>query len=184
MVALTVLSLIMLATVSALRTFARTQSSVDQLTSRVEEIRTVSQLLRAAVESAIAEDGSVGGLTLGGVSGDPARFVGTSEYAEWKTAVVFGENYGGVYDVRVAREGDALVLRWREPSARLRREPWEDSLSKELVRPVEEFAVAFRPEYGEAWVAQWQSSRPPAAVRFTLRSAGRYWPELVIQVQR
>ena len=69
MVSITVLSMILLATVTALRTFGNTQSSLQRMTHRVDEVRSVSGFLRAAIESAtIAEDAS-GGLALGGSGG-------------------------------------------------------------------------------------------------------------------
>ena len=69
MVSITVLSMILLATVTALRTFGNTQQSLQHMTHRVDEVRSVSGFLRAAIESAtIAEDAS-GGLALGGTGG-------------------------------------------------------------------------------------------------------------------
>ena len=40
MVALTILSLVMLATVTGLRTLANTQVAIERMTSRVDEVRT------------------------------------------------------------------------------------------------------------------------------------------------
>ena len=64
-VALTILSLIMLATVTALRTLANTQGTLERVTARIDEVRTVSGFLRDLMEAAVVgEGGSGGGLAL------------------------------------------------------------------------------------------------------------------------
>ena len=183
-VALAVLSMILLATVAALRTFANTQVSLDRLTSRVDEVRTVSGLVRESLGSAITGREGAGGLTLGGAKSEPAYFDAGAEFAAWKSAILFGEGYGGVYLIRVAREGGDLVLRWREPATLRRREGWQNSPSKILVRDVQDFQVAFRPDFQQPWTQEKKGAGPPAAVRFNIRSRDRYWPELIVQVQR
>ena len=70
-VALVVLSLIMLATVTALRTLGNTQVAVDRLTLRNDEIRSVSSFLRDALESAILGGGTGRRLSLGAVRNQP-----------------------------------------------------------------------------------------------------------------
>ena len=52
MVALTILSLVMMATVTGLRTLANTQSAIERMTSRVDEVRSVSIFLRDLLTSA------------------------------------------------------------------------------------------------------------------------------------
>jgi general secretion pathway protein J len=52
------------------------------------------------------------------------------------------------------------------------------------VREVEEFRVAVRPEFQQAWVSGWEQAEPPAVVRFQIQTRGRFWPELIVQVQR
>jgi general secretion pathway protein J len=136
------------------------------------------------VEAAVTGDSGSGGLTLGGSDSQPAYFRASAQAVEWKSAVLFGENYGGVFILRVAREGDDVVLRWREPGNQLRPMPWEDTPSKVLVSAVEEFQVALRPEFRGAWVTGWDQFEPPAVVRFRIQTRGRFWPELIVQVQR
>ena len=50
-VSLGILSLIMLATISALRTFGQTQVSLDKMIDRVDEVRTVSGMVRGAADA-------------------------------------------------------------------------------------------------------------------------------------
>jgi general secretion pathway protein J len=183
-VALAVLSLILLATVSALRTFANTQESIDRVVTRLDEVRTVSSFLRDSLDSAIVGDVSTGGLTLGGSETPPAYFRGDRNSLEWKSAVLFGEGYGGVYLMRVALEGNDLVLRWREPSGINRRKNWASAQSKVLLADVEQFQLAFRRDYVRGWENNWRRSDPPVSVRLNIRSRERNWPELIMQVRR
>lgn len=184
-VALSVLSLIMLATITALRTFANTQVSLDRMMSRVDEVRSVSTLLRDLVGSAAHGAGGSGGLTLGGGPMDSAWFGGTAAELVFKANIMFGENFGGQYLLRIAREEGDLVLRWQESRGDDRNARWHETPSRVVVRGLQEFEVAYRPARGEEWVSEWQPGRMlPAALRLRLRSRDRYWPELIMGVQR
>ena len=101
---------------------------------------------------------------------------------------MFGEGYGGVYLLRVAREQDELVLRWRDPVQRVGQQGWEESWAeterKILDASIQEFRVAYRADWGEPWQSSWREQTPPAAVRFQLKSRDRFWPELIMSVPR
>ena len=108
-VALSILALIMLATVTGLRTLARTQVALERVTERVDEVRTVSTFLRSTFESAIlASQG--GRLSLGGTRAGKNYFELTRDSVAWKSTVLFGESYGGSYLVRVARESWSTTI--------------------------------------------------------------------------
>ena len=93
-VSLAVLSLILLATVSALRTFANTQVSLDKMMGRVDEVRTVSGFIRDMFEGSVAGKQKAGGLSVGGSGGlELAYFEGTPQWVEWQAPVLFGEVY-------------------------------------------------------------------------------------------
>lgn len=184
LVALTILALIMLATVSALRTLGNTQGAIERTTQRVDEIRTVSSFLRDAMETAVVSgNGSL--LSLGGAGGNETmyfRFEG--DFLEWKTVVLFGENFGGTYIVRVGRESDTLVLRWQAASGQDRPKGWTGTPSRVLVHDLEEFSVSVKESFGSAWVGGWGKSNPPALVRLQVKTAGRYWPDLIMPALR
>lgn len=183
-VALSVLSLIMLATISALRTFANTQVSLDRMMSRVDEVRSVSTLLRDLVDSTARGSGS-GGLTLGGGPMYSAFFGGTAAELVFKANIMFGENFGGQYLLRLAREEGDLVLRWQESRGNDRNVRWDETPSRTVVQGLQQFEVAYRPDYGEDWVAEWQpGGEVPASLRLRLQSRDRFWPELIMGVQR
>lgn len=184
-VAMAVLSLLMLATVTGLRTLGNTQVALERKTARVDEVRTVSVFLRDLMESAIVGSGG-GGLTLGGGSMGSTYFRLIDGGAEWKSTILFGESFGGTYVVRVAREGDELMLRWVEPLPNGRPpEKWDDTPSRVLVRELEEFSVFARKEFDSEWQDRWTESRQaPALVRMQVKSSGRFWPDLIMQVHR
>lgn len=183
-IALAILSLVMLATVSALRTFANTQTSLDTLVDRVDEVRAVSSFLRAAFEG--AEPGAQGGgLGLGGRSGTQALFRGDAQWVEWQAPVLFGESFGGRLLLRLGLENQQMVLRWQEPPASASAEiVWTDSSSRVLVDNVTELSLMYRPEYGEDWQQNWDENGSPALLRLQLQAGQRFWPDLVMEVRR
>jgi general secretion pathway protein J len=182
-VALTIFSLIMAATVSAFRTLAVTQVTVDTVAARNDQLRAVSSFLRDAFESAVL--GATSGRTsLGGSLTERNVFEVSAESLIWRTAMLFGEASGGAYVVRVAREGADLVLRWQQMGGYGELAPWEDVPSRVLVDDLEEFSVAYRTAYGEPWMSGQSVSLTPQWVRLRLKASDRYWPDLVMQVAR
>ena len=89
-VALSILSLVLLATISALRTFGNTQVSVEKLTNRVDEVRTVSGFLRDTLQSAVVGRRR-SGLSLGAAPPESSFFRGDAGSFAWKAPVLFGE---------------------------------------------------------------------------------------------
>lgn len=185
MVALSILTLVLLGTVTGMRTLGNTQASIERATARVDEIRTVSEFLRDLMESAVVGGGK-GGLTLGGGALEATYFRLGTGYIEWKTNLLFGEAYGGAHIVRIAEEDGQLVLRWLEPQrVQPKDEQWAEAPSRPLVHDIQEFSMAVKKEYWLDWQQDWEeSAMAPALVRMQLKSAGRFWPDLIMQVQR
>lgn len=183
MVALALLSLVMLATVTGLRTLGNTQVSVERLTTRVDELRTVSSFLRDTLDSAVVGSSS-GGLSLGGGTRERTVFeLLPGGGLLWKANVLFGESYGGSHTVRVAKEGAALVLRWQaSPAGALM--PWNKAPSRTLVEGLQQFEVAYRRDPAGPWRLDWDGAGPPLQVRIRIRAQDRYWPDLVMPVRR
>jgi len=183
MVALTILSLVMLATVTGLRTLANTQVAIERMTSRVDEVRTVSSFLRDTLQSTVAGN-DTGGLSLGGGGGGGSTFFRAYPNAvELKSIVLFGEGYGGSYLIRVAQESDQLVLRWLEPGRHPRPEDWEGAPSRVLVADLDELKVAYSREFSGDWLEQWDREGMPELLRLQIKASGRYWPDLILRPQ-
>jgi general secretion pathway protein J len=183
-VAVAVLSLIMLATVTALRTLGATQGSLEVLTRGNDEIRSVSSFLRDALELSVVSGGGSGGLSLGGGGGSIALFETTPDSVVWTTALRFGESAGGSYVARVGREGERIVLRWQLPNREGRLAPWNKAPSRTLIDKVQSFEVAYRREAGGDWQRDWDRRGAPGWLRLRVQARERYWPDLVMSVAR
>ena len=181
-VALSILSLLMLATITGLRTLANTQGSLERMTERVDEIRTVSSFLRDTLESAAVVSGSGSRLSLGGIGREEGYFELTPDALTWKSTILIGETFGGSYLLRVAREDDLLVLRWQEPTVSGEPDDWSLAQMRALVDDLQEFEISWREDYRQDWQHEWQRGDVAAWVRLQIKAAGRYWPELIMQV--
>jgi general secretion pathway protein J len=183
-VALAVLSLIMLATVTGLRTLGNTQVTVDRQVDRISEVRAVSSFLRDSFSAAVTGSGG-GGLTLGGGMAERTVFEITEQGGLiWKAVVLFGESYGGNYLVKLGKEKSELVLHWREPDRGSPLEGWNKAPQRTLVSDVDSFEVAYRRTPDGPWFSDWDDAGPPGWVRLRLQVGGRYWPDLVMVVAR
>lgn len=181
-VALGILSLVMLVTITGLRTLANTQAALERMTARIDEVRTVSSFLRDTMESAVVGAGPAA-LSLGGGSSEDAGYFALSPDAlAWKSTILIGENFGGSYLLRVAREDDLLVLRWQLPNARGEPDDWAEAQARTLLADVEEFEVTWRGDREGDWQQVWEPGDEAHWVRLLIRASGRYWPELIMQV--
>lgn len=183
MVALSILSLVLLATVTGLRTLANTQTTLERVTSRVDEVRSVSGFIRDSFESAVLTSGR-SRLSLGGRTTDSSYFEITRTSVAWKSTVLLGESYGGSYLVRVAREGNDLVLRWQEPNRRGLPGDWGEANARSLVTAVEEFKVSYRENFRSKWTDRYERNVKPDFVRMQIKAGGRYWPDLIFRVNK
>ncbi len=179
-VALSILSLVMLATITGLRTLANTPGALDRMVERVDGMRTVSSFLRDTLESAAV--GSTGGLALGGSSRESAYFELTPDSLAWKSTILIGESFGGSYLLRLAKEGDLLVLRWQDPGTSGQPGNWSLAQERTLVEDLQEFEIFWREDYRDDWQRQWEKGDVAAWVRLQIRAADRYWPDLIMQV--
>jgi len=184
MVALSILSLVLLATVTGLRTLGNTQAAIERKIDRVDEVRTVSEFLRDLMESAVVGSGS-GGLSLGGGLREAAYYSFGEGSLEWKSIILFGEAYGGTHYVRVEDDEGNLVLRWLDTGGdQPDKEDWAKAPSRILVRDLESLGISLRQEFTGDWSERWEGGDPPALVRLQIKSAGKFWPDLILRVQR
>jgi general secretion pathway protein J len=98
--------------------------------------------------------------------------------------MLFGENSGGSYVVRVAAEGPEIVMRWQRMDRHGQLDDWNKAPARTLVRDLQEFAVAYRRLPGADWQSEWDGRGPPGWVRLRVRAAQRYWPDIVMEVAR
>lgn len=189
MVAIAVFSLIMLTTVAGFRTLGNTASTIDRMTHRSDELRSVSAFLRDALENAVVGAASGGNdeLTFGGSGasdGPSAYFKVADDGLEWRAKVLFGEAYGGSYFVRLAKHGSDLVLQWRDPKGQLEPGSWDDAPQRRVLEGLEELEIWTRMDATSPWVQQDVERETPSHVKLVVKARGRYWPDLIMTVQR
>lgn len=181
-VSLAILSLVLLATITGLRTLANTQGAIERMIGRVDEVRTVSSFLRDTMDSAAVGKSSGGGLSLGSGSRDAAYYALGPNGLVWKSTILFGEGFGGSYLVRVALEEELLVLRWQLPDRSGQPGDWSVAEKRTLLENVEEFEVFWRKGYRDSWRQDWEEGDELSWVRLQIKAAGRHWPELIMEV--
>ena len=181
LIAITILSMVMLATVTGLRTLASSQLALERRTESNDEIRSTSTFLRDALESAVVGS-DLGGLSVGGGERERTVFSMGPGQLTWKTKLLFGESEGGSYVVRVALEGEELILRWQKQDPQGRLQDWNIVPAKTLVTNVQSFSLAFRREMEGPWLDRWDARGAPEWVRLRIQADERYWPDLVMDV--
>jgi general secretion pathway protein J len=187
-VALAVMSLLMIAVVAALRPFGHTQESLDRIADRIDDIRSVSSFLREGLQATVAGSSDSGGLSFGGSGTGSEReqswFKGDANGFQWKARMVFGEAYGGTFLLRVVRADDTLLLQWQRPPVPIASATWDDQQSRVLVGQLQELQISYRGAQGTDWQGQWEKPESPELVRLNIKASDRYWPELIMSVQR
>ncbi len=182
-ISLAILSLIMVATISALRTFGQTRFTLATMTNRVDEVRSVSSFLRDTFESTVIGRASTG-LSLGGSSSEGSCFSGSTGAMSWKAFVQFGEGWGGALLLRVEQDEQALKLRWQEIPGVTKNVDWSDTPERVLIDEIQELNISYRAGFNTDWQSEWFGDELPALVRMTIKARGRFWPELILKVQR
>lgn len=181
LVAVTILSMVMLATVTGLRTLASSQIALERQIDRNDALRSVSSFLRDALEAAVVGS-NTGGLSVGGGLSERTVFEMAPDQLIWKTTMLFGESEGGSYVVRVALESTAIVLRWQQYDAQGQLASWNIAPSRTLVDSVQSFSVAYRRELDGVWLDRWDGRGAPQWVRLRVQSGQRYWPDIIMEV--
>ena len=191
-VALAILSLVMLATVSGFRTLGNTATTISRMTDRSDELRSVSSFLRDAFENSVTGEGpgesaSNASLSFGGNSGMspvPVRYLKLAPAAvEWRSKVLFGEAYGGSYFLRLAKREQRLELQWQDPDGKPEPEDWARSPSREVLDGVQQFEVWHRMSPSAPWQQTVQEDELPSHVKLVIKANDKFWPDLVMQVQ-
>lgn len=184
MIALTLLSMIMVATIAAMRTLGNTKTSVAQVTDRVDEIRVLSEFLRNTIGAAmpvVRVGSSAEDFVDGGAYG--TYFAGDATHVMWVSPLVAGADMGGALVMQLALVEDQLELKWHPYQSDVQAVNWDELESRVLLQSVDEFQVGYLAAYGTEWLDLWAGSqRNPVAVRITIQSKERYWPELVIRL--
>jgi len=174
-VAVSILSMIVLGTLAALRTFGRTQETLETVSERTQSLRQVSGLLRRTLVDAQP-------VSMVSRRGFGIYFYGDSESLVWVAPFSASRHMGGLTIFRLqANDGD-LQLSMAPYVETLMAEP-EVMTPFVIAREVGDFALAYRAESGGEWLESWLG-RPelPDSIRLTLMVKGRHWPDMIVRL--
>lgn len=190
-IALVVLSLISLGTLTAMRTLADTQAKLNVTVERVDEMRQVSRFLRNSLRQAMLPPSSGGvGVGIWAELGRVGRGILRHEPDElvWLGPL---DSVGGLPGLNYMR----LYHNRGEQALRLQITPYHNDLESIdwnlreegylLAGSVDEFELAYRMEENEDWVRSLvvnenETEDVPAAIRINIRAQERYWPEIIV----
>jgi general secretion pathway protein J len=188
LVALTLLSMLSVATIAAMRTLATTQGTLEDITSRIDDVRSVSEFLRASIKGSVAAPmaNSVEQLLAQSGGDEPligTLFVGGAGELVWVAPLLGAGGHGGTFLHRLRLVGDELRLGWLSYDYLLMEGVTEPEREKVLLRSVESFELGYRAAYMGDWADQWTGETGlPVTVRMRIKAEGRFWPELVVDV--
>lgn len=185
LVAVTVFSLIMVAAVSGMRTMAQINTRIVATADRLDEMRSVSHVLRTMLES---PHGGAGGASQGGTWAGRQRmlssyFRGAPSRLEWLAPVTGVAGISGLHYLRLRVAGDQLVLDLA-PHRQMQAEPdWNQRVASHvIVQSLDGFEAAYRDARDSTWKGDFdpESVSVPQAIRLRLRVKERFWPDLIV----
>ena len=194
LVVMSLLSIIMIGLVSALRTMAQTESKIDQRLGRLDEIRVARTFLQQTlghVSASTVDSPAIKGKIV-------VPFVATPDSLSWVGILPARPNLGGRHFFRLALEdvgtGRELVLRISPWNPDTVVPEWSSAEARVLVTGITQMNVQAKglsPQGQNAtptWPSGWQSGWPvadtlPEQVRLELVDGGGAWPEWTIALR-
>ena len=180
-IALVILSMIMLATLTALRTFAQTQSKIEEVTARLNTTRQVTDFLRRTIGQAMPIPFAP---TKGNhESSYGTYFIGEQTSLIWVAPMSFGLDAGSSFVFRLSQEDSHLWLQFAPFLDPVTEPDWDGLIKHELLADVTVFEIGFLGGRDSEWLTQWPLSQTsPALVKLTVSSAERFLPEIVVRL--
>ena len=182
LVVMVLLSLLVLAMGSALRTTAQAEDRVDERLQRNDEMRVAVSFLQSTLgRISLAKK-------LSPVAAGETPFIFSAAPREMTWVGVMPARYGagGRYHFRLAMEntqdGNSLVIRF-VPWAPEQPPNWDRAESSVLVRGVTSFALQYEDSYPEPpqWTSDWTPlDHLPQRVSFSLQTTSVRWPDVAI----
>jgi len=180
-VALTLLSLIMLGLLGALRTLGESGKRIEQRIESIDELRIVTAFLRQTIEQAQP----VPRYDL--EYGHALYFDGLPQAIRWVAPLPSHHGIGGLHIMHLMYAPDTrqLILEYLPyGGSGVQAEPTVPPQRAILAENVQSLALGYRKERDEAWLEQWPNPRSvPDQIRIQLRVNDRAWPELIIAPQ-
>ncbi len=186
LVVISLLSLVMLAMASALRTTAQTEERVDARLRKVDDLRTTDGFLRSVL-GRVSMRKRLGVIP---VNESPYYFLGGPQEMAWVGVMPARYGVGGRFFLRLGLEegpaGRSLVLRYLPFSDAVAAPNWSQAESYVLVQAVTGFELRYEdasqepPQWGAPWTI---ADRLPQRVSIQIRSATDAWPEIVVAMR-
>ncbi|GKS75208.1 prepilin-type N-terminal cleavage/methylation domain-containing protein [Acidovorax sp. SUPP950] len=186
LVVITLLSLVMLALGSALRTTAQTEERVDRRMLRTDELRVANGFLRSVLGRVSLQKRAA----VVSIDESPYFFIGLPEEMAWVGVMPARYGAGGRYHFRLGvldqASGPALVLRylpWIDGGVA---PDWSQAASYVLVDGMTGFSLRYEDANEEppVWGAPWKAvDRLPQRVSIAIRTSAGVWPDIVIPMR-
>ncbi|RYH18866.1 MAG: prepilin-type N-terminal cleavage/methylation domain-containing protein, partial [Alcaligenaceae bacterium] len=187
LVVISLLSLIMLALGSALRTAAQTEGRVDSRLQRTDELRVAQSFLRSVLERVSAQKITVP-VPLGS---SQFFFLGQPQQMAWVGVMPGRYGAGGRYHFRIGlvdspESGGVLILQYTPWVDAATLPNWNSAESYTLMTGVTNFARQYEDARYEppVWSASWAEVQVlPQRVLISVQAADGAWPELVVPLR-
>ncbi|MEP6823832.1 MAG: prepilin-type N-terminal cleavage/methylation domain-containing protein [Ramlibacter sp.] len=186
LVAMTLLSVVMLALGAAMRTIAQTETRVDERLARADEMRVASGFLFSILERVSVRKSDV----TTKVGGSLYLFVGAPDAVMWIGVMPARYGAGGRYFFRLALEstggGRGLVLRFVPWVGTAVFPDWTGAASRTLVSNASGLQIGYGDDTNanSGWTRQWSvADRLPGRIRISVSSATGAWPYLIIPMR-
>lgn len=180
---LVLLSLLVLAMASALRTASQTEERIDTRLARMDDLRIASSFLPSVLGRISAQKTSLP--VPAGQS--PYFFIGTPESVTWVGVMPARHGAGGLTHFRLAlTDQGALVLRhlpWIDAATP---PDWNAAASSVLLAGVTHLTLRYEDARGEppAWMGQWSTiDRLPDRMAIEVQGDAGRWPPMVISLR-
>ncbi|WP_409524916.1 prepilin-type N-terminal cleavage/methylation domain-containing protein [Nitrincola sp. MINF-07-Sa-05] len=175
-IALTLLSLLMLATITAMRTLADSQTRIVQISQQVDESRIVSSLLRSLISQAIPV------VRVRPGEGYGAYFRGMPQELLWVAPMSGYQGPGGLHVMRLSLSDQQALLLQFQPYQGPQSEPdWAMVEPAILLEDVTAFELEYRFALNTDWLQEWDWSQyAPTHVRLGIEQEGRRWSDLTL----
>ena len=188
LVVLTLLSLMVLAMASALRTVAQSQERVDHKLTRIDDYRLAEGLIRDTLGSISARKQARGM----DEKASPYLFAGAQDAIAWVGVMPARYGSGGRHFFRLGLEsveGQArLVLRFApwQPDA-IAFPDWAVADSRVLADEVQVLALRYENDLQEpsVWIADWaEPAQLPSRAAINISTVAGDWPTLVVPLRK
>jgi len=177
-IASVIFAMIMVAVVTAMRTFGQTYEKLQWVTEQTSQKREVDRFLRYALVDALA---------------DPGYFDGSSGEVQWVAPIDRAGSAGGLQHLKLEQSGRSLLLsfapfdRFADPQS----EPNWDAIIEpiELLEDVDQFQMSYRATPEEDWSSSLDLDEAadasiPWGIQLSITAQGEVWPPLTVAFQQ